>query len=235
MDKLCTRDLHALDRYASDRVETQDGSPLRFLFFGHASFMMRWNGYTIYLDPVGEYADYALLPEADVILVTHAHADHLDSKAVSKIAGTDTVILLNEESWRILGEGTVMQNGGRFQVGDWLTVEAVPAYNTTPGREQFHPHNGRDNGYVLTLGGSRIYVAGDTEPTPEMLAMDNLDIVFLPVNQPYTMTVTQAADAIGRLSPRIFYPYHTTDTDLSGLRTALASRPDIDLRIFPMR
>lgn len=235
MDKLRTRDLRILDRYASDRVETHDGSPLRFLFFGHASFMMRWNGYTIYLDPVGEYADYALLPEADVILVTHAHADHLDSRAVSKIAGHDTVILLNEESWRILGEGTILHNGDRFRVGNWLTVEAVPAYNTTPGRGQFHPHNGRDNGYVLTLGGSRIYVAGDTEPTPEMLALEDLDIVFLPLNQPYTMTVAQAADTAERLSPRIFYPYHTADTDLSGLRSALTSRPDIDLRIFPMR
>jgi L-ascorbate metabolism protein UlaG (beta-lactamase superfamily) len=101
------------------------------------------------------------------------------------------------------------------QPGD-VIVEAVPAYNTTPGREKFHP-KGNGNGYVLTLDGFRVYIAGDTEDIPEMTALKDIDLAFLPVNQPYTMTPDQCVRAAQAFSPKVLIPYHFGETDLSSL------------------
>ena len=104
-----------------------------------------------------------------------------------------------------------MRNGDKVQFSKDISIEAVPAYNTTPGREQFHP-KGRDNGYILTLDGLRIYIAGDTEDIPEMEDIKDIDIAFLPCNQPYTMTTDQVVKAAKIIKPKVLYPYHYNDT-----------------------
>ena len=129
----------------------------------------------------------------------------------------------------MLGSGTTLKNGGRAQVREDVSIEAVPAYNTTPGREKFHP-KGRDNGYILTLGGFRIYIAGDTEDIPEMAAVTDIDVAFLPVNQPYTMTPEQAANAARTIRPKVLFPYHYSQTPIQRVADLLAGS-GIDVRI----
>jgi L-ascorbate metabolism protein UlaG (beta-lactamase superfamily) len=131
----------------------------------------------------------------------------------------------------VLKTGIMLQNGEKTSFKDIIDIEAVPAYNTTKGREIYHP-KGRDNGYVITLGGSRIYIAGDCEDMPEMKQLKNIDVAFLPINQPYTMTVEQAVNAARIIKPKILYPVHYSDTDLAGL--SVLKKEKIDVRIFKM-
>lgn len=174
--------------FETDKFTTKDGGELVITFIKHASLQLTFNGHHIQVDPVSEYADYTAFPKADIILITHEHGDHLDPKAISALEKAGTLLVANESSSKILGKGTTMKNGDKLTPVDYMTIEAVPAYNTTPGREKYHPRH-RDNGYILTLGGTRIYISGDTEDIPEMKNLKDIDIAFLPVNQPYTMTV----------------------------------------------
>ncbi len=223
--------------YPTDTIATRDGDNLKITFFAHSSLAFEYDGRWIYVDPVSGNADYASLPKADFILVSHEHYDHLDSTAIAAIATPDTRIILPESSYRQLGKGEVMHNGDTLDLG-FMQIEAIPAYNTTAGRQQFHPNTGRDNGYLLTLGGLRVYIAGDSEDTPEMLALKNIDIAFLPVNQPYTMTEEQAARVVRTMQPRIFYPYHYGQvdhkTDLNKLGQLIADLPGVEMRIRPL-
>jgi L-ascorbate metabolism protein UlaG (beta-lactamase superfamily) len=176
---------------------------------------------------------YAKLPKADVIFITHAHYDHLDLDAINAIRDASTVVIANGEAGAKVRRSVVMRNGESKDVRPYLKVTAVPAYNT-PERQKFHP-KGRDNGYVLTLGGSTIYVSGDCEPQPEILSL-KVDVAFLPVNQPYTMTVKQAVDSIKAMRPKIFYPYHYGDTDVNSLKAQLAKEaPEVDVRLPPQK
>ena len=163
-------------------------------------------------------------PDADLILITHAHGDHLDSNAVAQVEKANTVILLNEESQKKLQKGKVMKNGDTETVNG-IRIKAVPAYN--PNRPQ-HP-KGRDNGYLLEIGNKRIYVAGDTEDIPELANLKGIDIAFLPINRP-TMTIDQAVNAARIIKPAILYPYHYADTDVEQLIPKLADQK-IDIRI----
>jgi L-ascorbate metabolism protein UlaG (beta-lactamase superfamily) len=140
-----------------------------------------------------------------------------------------TQIILTSASFEIFKKGTVMKNGDKKAI-DEIEIEAVPAYNTTEGREKFHP-KGRDNGYILTIGKKRIYIAGDTENIPDMSLLKNIDIAFLPMNQPYTMLPEQVADAANRIKPKILYPYHYGERDVSKLKTLLAKNHNIEVRI----
>ena len=216
-----------------DTFQTKDGKSLEITFIKHASLILNYDGRIVYVDPVSEYADYSSFPKADLILITHEHADHFDPDAIAAIKKPDTKIVSNLSVREKLGEGIGMKNGDRLQPEPWVTLQAVPAYNNTPGREAYHP-KGRDNGYVVTLGEMRIYVAGDTEDIPEMQFLKNIDIAFLPVNQPYTMTVPQAVHAAGMVKPRILYPYHYGNTDMQKLSEALGNQPGIEVRIRPM-
>ncbi len=218
----------------TDSFKTKDGHTLTIRFIKHGSLMLIYDKHTIQIDPISAYADYTLFPKADVILITHEHSDHLDLKAVSVLEKQGTVIVANESSQRKLGKGIVMKNGDKSKPVPYLTLEAVPAYNTTPGRMQFHPRS-RDNGYILTLGGLRIYIAGDTEDIPEMKNIKDIDIAFLPVNQPYTMTVDQAVKAAKVIKPRILYPYHYGETDVSKIKEKLKDERTIDVRIRQMQ
>ncbi len=194
--------------YPQDTIKAANGQEMIFRFYGHSSLAVSYGGKWFQIDPVGENADYSGEPKADFILVTHDHYDHLDTAVVAMLSKPETRVICNAVSAAALGYGEVMANGDTLRLADDMLVEAVPAYNFTPGHENFHPAGGRDNGYLLTLGGTRVYIAGDSENTPEMMAMKDIDIAFLPVNQPYTMTVDQAVEAVKAIKPRIFYPYH---------------------------
>lgn len=204
------------------------GDTLHIHFYGHASLMFEYRELKIYADPVSRYADYASLPEADIILITHEHGDHLDPAAANKISDDQTRIIANAKAAAAFKNALVMKNGDETKLNG-ITIEAFPAYNTSKGREKYHP-KGNGNGYILTLGSIRLYLAGDTEDIPEMRDIKNIDIAFLPANQPYTMTVEQAARAVKLIKPAVFYPYHFSDTDLSPLARELENS-GIELRI----
>jgi L-ascorbate metabolism protein UlaG (beta-lactamase superfamily) len=221
--------------YQQDTIRTSAGD-LQIAFFGHASLLFRFGGKAFYLDPVSRYADYKTLPKADCVLVTHAHADHFDPGAIAEVTGRSTVIVGTTMCADKLSTVTVMRNGDVRTI-DGVTVEAVPAYNLVHKRENgslFHP-KGEGNGYVLTFGKTRVYVAGDTENTPEMKALRNIAIAFLPMNLPYTMTPEMVADAARAFRPSILYPYHYGTTDPEKLVTLLRGEQGIEVRVRNLR
>lgn len=225
---LCvTGALGAQEGLKTDVFPLKEGS-LKITFIGHGTLMFDYNGTIIHVDPVGREADYSKLPKADLILITHEHFDHLDSEAIAAIRQKDTDIVLNESSARSVS-GIVMKNGEQRTVRG-LKIEAVPAYNTTSDRDKFHPR-GRDNGYVVTFGNVRVYIAGDTENHPQMMGLKDIDIAFLPMNQPYTMTPVQAAEAARSINPGVLYPYHFGETDVSELTELLKDADSIEVRI----
>lgn len=224
-------------KYPTDTLTTKNGSQLTITFFKHASLAIETAGRHIYIDPISQYADYASLPKADLILITHSHYDHLDSVAVAALSTPATTVVCDKTSGEMLGDKCLtMTPGDTLQPRNYVSIEAVPAYNTTEGHLQFHPRERQDCGYILTIGGTRIYIAGDGENTPEMKAVRDIDIAFLPVNQPYTMTVDQAVDAVEAIHPAIFYPYHYGEveekTDIDRLARELKGVTDV--RIRPM-
>lgn len=196
-----------------DKVSTSVGN-VEMHFIGHASLMFKVNGFFIYFDPVRSSGDYRFLPKADIILVTHEHYDHLDVKLIDELKKPETVIFCNENSISQITSAMAMNAGDRQEINN-IVIEAVPAYNIvherTPG-QPFHP-KGAGVGYILTIGGTRFYIAGDTENTPEMKSLKNIDVAFLPMNLPYTMTPEMVADAARAFKPGILYPYHLGETN----------------------
>ena len=219
----------------SDTIKTSKGD-LVIRFLGHSSFIIFWDGKIIHVDPVSVEADYAKLPKADMILITHEHDDHLDLKAVSFIKTAATKIVGSPEVGKQIQGAIVLKNGDTKTV-DGLTIEAVPAYNIkhmrAPGKP-FHP-KGVGNGYVVTFGDKRLYIAGDTENIPEMKKLQNIDIAFLPMNLPFTMTPDMVADAAKMFRPKILYPYHQGETDTSKLIALLKDEKNIEVRIRTMK
>jgi L-ascorbate metabolism protein UlaG (beta-lactamase superfamily) len=220
--------------YETDTFKTKNNHEVAITFIKHGSLALTFNNLSIQVDPVSMYADYSTFPKADIILITHEHDDHFDPKAIKTLSKDNTLLIMNEASAKKLGnpKAKIMKNGDKIKVSDLISIEAVPAYNTTPGREQFHPPH-RDNGYVLTIDGLRIYIAGDTEDIPEMKNLKDIDIAFLPVNQPYTMTVMQAVNAAKMFSPKILYPYHFGNTNVKQLKEALKNS-GIEVRLRKM-
>lgn len=218
-----------------DFYVTPGGKKVKIQPLIHASLRIVYDGKEIEIDPVGTLGnrstDYAAFPKADYILVTHEHHDHLDPEAIKTLSKDGTTVIANPNSAAILGEGEVMKNGDQKTFGDNISIEAVPAYNVSPDRLQFHP-KGRDNGYILDLDGLRIYIAGDTEVIPEMKDLKDIDIAFLPCNLPYTMTPGQLVEAAEIIRPKVLYPYHFGNTDLSSVTPALAPE-GIYVRIRP--
>jgi L-ascorbate metabolism protein UlaG (beta-lactamase superfamily) len=218
--------------FESDTIPTSSGK-LAITFIGHGTLMFKINRTVIHVDPWSKLADYSTLPKADLILITHHHADHLDANAIATLSKSGTRIIQTADVYSVLKRGSVMKNGDTMTV-DGIRIEAVPAYNTTESRTQYHP-KGRDNGYILTIGDKRIYIAGDTENIPEMASLTNIDIAFLPMNQPYTMTPEQVADAVKKFHPKVLYPYHYGDTDVSALTKLMAKQKDVEVRIRQMQ
>jgi L-ascorbate metabolism protein UlaG (beta-lactamase superfamily) len=224
----------AQGEFEEDVVRTSEGD-LTITFVGHGTLMFTFAGKTIHVDPVSREADYASLPKADLVLVTHDHGDHLDPKAIETVSTATTQLVYTQTCAEKVEGGLVMANGDVETVGG-LRIEAVPAYNIVhkrDGGDPFHPR-GVGNGYVITFGDKRVYVAGDTENTPEMKALQDIDIAFLPMNLPYTMSTEMVADAARALQPKILYPYHYGETDTAELVRLLKAESGIEVRIREM-
>ena len=223
--------LCAASPFEADLLRTSSGT-LELTFIGHGTLMFQHGGKTIHVDPVASMADYATLPKADLILVTHDHGDHFDPKAIALLRKPTTQIVLSAKCGAKLPGSLVMTNGEQKTV-QGISIEAIPAYNRVhmraPG-SPFHP-KGEGNGYILTFGTTRVLVAGDTENIPEFKTLKGIDVAFLPMNLPYTMTPEMAADAARALMPKILYPYHYGKADPTKLVELLQDRPEIDVQV----
>jgi len=218
-----------------DVIPTSAGD-LSVSFVGHGSLVFGQGGKTIHVDPFGKLADYSTLPKADVVLITHGHGDHLDPAALAAIRRPDTQVVVAPDCEGKVEGALTLRNGERKTVAG-VEVAAVPAYNLVhkrPDGTPFHPM-GRGNGYVLTFGDTRVYVAGDTENVPEMKALEGVTVAFLPMNLPYTMTPEMVADAARAFRPRVLYPYHFGDTDTARLVALLKDEKGIEVRLRSMK
>ena len=217
-----------------DRINTAVGN-VELHFIGHGSLMFKVNGFIIHIDPVSSYANYKLLPKPDLILITHDHSDHLDIPLINEMKKEGTMVLTNEQTTEQLGWASPMGVGDRQEVND-IVIEAVHAYNIVnmnPSGEPFHP-KGIGVGYVLTIGKVKFYVAGDTENIPEMKELKNIDVAFLPMNLPYTMTPVMVAEAAKSFMPEILYPYHYGETDTNEI-VSLLKDSGIEVRIRDLK
>ncbi|MCG6880588.1 MAG: MBL fold metallo-hydrolase [Deltaproteobacteria bacterium] len=217
--------------FEKDVIKTSAGD-LEVFFIGHGTLMFVVDGKVIHVDPWSRLADYSKMPKADIILLTHEHRDHLDPKALQSIRSEDSAVVLTETCSAQVQGGTVMKNGDVRTIKG-VKIEATPAYNLVHMRSEdfpFHPR-GNGNGYVITFGDKRVYVAGDTENTPEMKELKGINVAFLPMNLPYTMTPEMVADAARAFKPKILYPYHFGDTDTSKVVELLKDVPVIEVRI----
>ena len=221
------------DTYEVDVFKTKSGKTAKFHALIHASIRIQYDGKEVEIDPVTKLGnkaiDYSSMPKADYLLVTHEHFDHFNQEAIKLLTSDKTRFITNKRCAEIYGSGEVMKNGDKIQVDDNFMIEAVPAYNITEGRTQFHP-KGRDNGFILTVDGLRIYIAGDTENIPEMADIKDIDVAFLPCNQPYTMTTEQLVKAAKMIKPKVLFPYHYGQTDVSDIPAQLKAE-GIEVRI----
>ena len=220
------------ETYEVDVFKTKSGKTVKFHALMHSCIRIEFDGKEIEIDPVARLrdrtVDYTQMPKADYIFVTHEHGDHYDAATIKLLSKEGTQLVMNKRCAEMYGSGQVMENGQSLMLNDFK-VEAVPAYNTTEGHLQFHP-KGRDNGYILTLDGLRIYIAGDTEDIPEMSSIKDIDIAFLPCNQPYTMTPEQLVRAAKTIKPKVLFPYHYGQTDVSGIPSQLKNE-GVEVRI----
>jgi L-ascorbate metabolism protein UlaG (beta-lactamase superfamily) len=218
-------------QFDKDTVKT-GGGDLDITFLGHGTLMFDFNKAVIYVDPFSRVADFSALPPADLILITHHHGDHLDLAAIKPIRQEKTVIIGTQKCVQQV-EGCIVMNNGDAKTAAGFKIEAVPAYNILHKRESGEPFHvkGEGNGYIITFGDKRVYVAGDAENIPEMKELKNIAVAFLPMNLPYTMTPEMTAEAAKVFRPGILYPYHYTDTDTKRLVELLKNEKDIDVRI----
>lgn len=220
-----------------DRIETGDMSAIAIYPVAHASLALAAPSLTIYADPVGDVAQYEKPPPADVILITHEHGDHYNAGTLGALTGDNTRLITNPAVYEMLpadlqAKASRLANGESAEVAG-MTVDAMPAYNMTADRLQYHPE-GRDNGYVLTLAGSRIYIAGDTEDIPEMRALTDIALAFVPMNLPFTMDVEQAASAVAEFAPAVVYPYHYRGSDVEMFKSLVEAAGGVtEVRFAP--
>ncbi|MDR6263722.1 MBL fold metallo-hydrolase [Roseobacter sp. N2S] len=182
----------------------------------HASVVLETPVGTIYVDPVGEVAQYADLPKPDLILITHHHGDHFNVDTLKGLVAENTPLITNPEVMGMLPD-ELKTNASQLANGEssafnGVSIDAIPAYNTTEDRAQFHP-KGRDNGYVLGFDGLRVYISGDTEDIPDMRALKDIDVAFVCMNLPFTMDIEAAASAVAEFKPKYVYPYHYRGRD----------------------
>ena len=221
--------------FEKDTVETSSGN-LEITFIGHGTLMFSFRGRIVHVDPWSELADYAAMPKADIILITHEHFDHLDPEALDHIRREKTSVVMNQGCADRVQGGIIMHNGEERTVAG-LKIRAVPAYNRIhkrPDGRLYHP-KGAGNGYVIPFGDKQVYVAGDTENIPEMKDLEGMDIAFLPMNLPYTMTPEMAADAARAFKPKVLYPYHYGETDTSRLLQLMKDESHTEVRIRDMK
>lgn len=223
-----------LGQVQEDVIATTAGD-LTISFIGHGTLMFTLGERVVHIDPVGREGDYEALPDADLILVTHEHGDHLDPAAIAEITKDGTVVAVSGSCEGMLEGVHVMVNGETRTLAGFQ-VEAVPAYNIVNERAPGMPFHskGDGNGYIITFGQTRVYVAGDSENTPEMKSLQDIDVAFLPMNLPYTMTPEMVADAARAFRPKVLYPYHFGETDTNQLLTLLEDEEGIEVRIRDM-
>ena len=218
----------AQEALTGDAIATSEGD-VTIHPVGHASLALGFGAHVLYIDPAKE--DFSGLPAPTGILITHAHGDHFDGPSLEQIAGSAPILTTEEVAGKmpeaLKAQTSVLKNGESGTI-DGIAVDAIPAYNTTEDRKQYHPQ-GRDNGYVLTFGDKKIYVAGDTEDIPEMRALTGIEVAFLPMNLPYTMDINQAADAVKAFKPRIVYPYHYSDSDTAAFKELVGDASEVRL------
>jgi len=222
----------AAQEISGDRIPTGSGN-LVVHPINHATFAMGWDGKTIYVDPVGGGERFSDLPGPDLVLITDIHGDHLDVETLQAVAGEDTRIVapaavVEQLPEDLKSKATVLANGETTTLLG-LEVEGVPMYNLTQDRLKYH-EKGRGNGYVVTLGGLRVYISGDTEDIPEMRALQNIDVAFICFNLPYTMTPEQAASAVREFAPDIVYPYHFRGSDVDEFARLVGDVSEVRVR-----
>jgi L-ascorbate metabolism protein UlaG (beta-lactamase superfamily) len=222
----------------SDVISTSEGE-LEMFFIGHGTLMFKFNNLVIHIDPVSREADYSVLPDADLVLVTHEHGDHLDMNAIGQILKEPTKVVMTERCMEQLEDfqGIVMRNGDKQKLHG-IGIKAIPAYNVVHKRSNGNPYHpkGAGNGYILSFGDTHVLIGGDTENIPEYrsLGMD-IDVAFLPMNLPYTMTPEMVADAALVIQPKILYPYHFGQTDPQELVELLPEEKGIEVRIRELK
>lgn len=225
----------AQKEFSSDIFQTSKGD-LKITFIGHGTLMFGYGGKIIHVDPYSRVADYSKLPKADLILITHEHRDHLDPEVITTIRNDKTEIILTKKCAEKV-QGSIIMKNGDVQTVMGLKIEAIPAYNIVHMRRANMPYHpkGDGNGYIITFGDKRVYVAGDTENTLEMKALKDIDIAFLPMNLPYTMSPEMVADAAKAFKPKILYPYHYGQTDTSKIVELMKGVKGIEVRIRNLR
>tara|TARA_Y100001934_G_C12289303_1_gene743952 strand:- start:569 stop:1285 length:717 start_codon:yes stop_codon:yes gene_type:complete len=217
---------------AAEKIKTTKGNAV-ITPINHATMVVEWGGKTIYVDPVGQPTWYKAFPKPDLVLLTHVHGDHYREAVLKAVVGPKTQIVAPLPLAKALGEGLqaksiALANGAvTDKVG--FKLEAIASYNTTVQRKRFHP-KGQGNGYVLNLGGKRVYISGDTEGTVEMRALKGIDVAFLCMNLPYTMDVAAAAEAVKAFKPKVVYPYHSRGQDTAKFKTLVGDAAEVRLR-----
>ena len=213
-----------------EQTASEEGD-IRITPVTHASLQLEYGGKVIHVDPTSA-GDYSKTKQADLILVTDIHGDHLDPAAISKIRKTGAPVVAPSAAAPKIENPTVIANGESKTVAG-VQIEAIPMYNLQRGPQpgQLFHTKGRGNGYILNAGGKRIYIAGDTECTPEMRALKNIDIAFIPMNLPYTMPPSEAAECVKAFKPRVVYPYHYRGQSTEEFKTALAGEK-VEVRLL---
>lgn len=216
-----------------DHIPTEQGD-LVIHPISHATFAASWDGKIIYVDPTGGAEAFDGLPDPDLVLITDVHGDHLDAETLEAVTTANTQIVapaavVEQLPATLASRARTLANGEEVTLLD-VSVEAVPMYNLTEERLQYH-EQGRGNGYVVEMGGTRVYISGDTEDIPEMRALEDIDVAFVAFNLPYTMTEQQAADAVLEFQPDIVYPYHYRGSDVDAFASQVSKgNPDIEVR-----
>lgn len=201
-------------------------------FIGHGSLLLEWKNKNIYIDPSSRKADLYQFPKADMLFVTHHHGDHCDPSALKALTKDNTKTFMSAIAHEIWGQGMVLSPGQQVSI-DEVGITTIAAYNIVNKNEEDQPYHkeGQCNSYILTLGKLRILIAGDTENTPEMMELKNIDAAFLPMKLPYTMNPTMVVKAVKAFKPKILYPYHYDRKFLPELEELMKQVPEVELRI----
>jgi L-ascorbate metabolism protein UlaG (beta-lactamase superfamily) len=218
---------------SSTKIATAKGD-LEIHAINHATFVMKWDGKTVFVDPVGGGDKFKDCGKPDLILITDIHGDHMNPDTVKAVSTDQTKIIAPAAVAEKVAGAAKLANGEKTKVGD-IEIEAIPMYNLTPERKERHT-KGRGNGYVVTLGGKRVYISGDTEDIPEMRALKNIDLAFVCMNLPFTMEVEKAADAVLEFKPKVVAPYHYRGqggmSDVEKFKSLVAKDKTIEVRLL---
>jgi len=215
-------------------TQDTDKDDITFTPISHATFVIQTEGKTIIVDPVGDKEAFAEFPSPDIILITDTHGDHFSAELVNTLKTEKTVLVVPKAVHDELEYGDILENGKKRTYSE-VSVEAIPMYNISEDRLNFHK-KGRGNGYVVTLEEKRIYISGDTEDIVEMRNLKDIDYAFICMNLPYTMTVEQAASAVLEMEPGVVYPYHYRGqggfSDIEKFKELVSENENIEVRLL---